>query len=112
MPEPTFFQDSTGRLRTAFRLVLFFVVFFGLLLVLQLIIGVGAAIYWIGVERMSPDQLIAKLEAPDTLLLLTIIVGLPQALLVHGAVWISRRYLDQRDMALLQAAAWRQFGPK
>lgn len=101
MPQPTFFSDGTGRLRTVFRLAIFFVLFVLVQLFAQTVIGVAAAVYYISVENLSLQQIVARLEDPQTLVTLQIVAALPMTLLTHGTVWFCRRYVDKRDMASL-----------
>ena len=97
MASSTFFNDETGRLRTAFRLGIFGTGFLALYTVVSTVILIAVLAYWIGVEHRPFEQTLQNLTGAEWELLTAL--SLPLALVTYGWVWICRRYIDKRDMA-------------
>lgn len=96
-----FFFDHSGRLRTAWRFVIFGFGFLIVQLGLGIVLGIGILVVLLASGKslnslnMSP-QAIEEFAVP-----LQMIAALPMTLASFGLVWVCRRYLDRRSLGSL-----------
>ncbi len=100
MAAGSFFLDETRRLRTVWRLLLFFFGFVTVQIIISLDIIVPVIIYFLatgGIASVAPGLR----RFAEHRQLLTCITAVPMGAGLFGLVWVWRRFLDRRSLSSL-----------
>ncbi len=98
------FLDSSRRLRTPYRLFIFGVGIFVILIIVNIVVGIAVGVYLLATgvpDASNPDELADALNAylAENMALLTALTAPPMTALSLGWVIVCRRFIDWRSIA-------------